>query len=1163
MQDFIRCLLSLTVGGSLLAAGLLLLGRVKKLPRSFLYYAWVLVLLRLALPLPGNLTLSVPKPVEPLVISDPNPVWLENHEWNQELLDAVETYPVRPRQDLEETPDPITPVYMRPTHMNPWTALTVVWSLGFGVCLVRDLGGYGRFRRAVKRSLKPALSSDLELYTPLAGRRGPELHRCSGLDTPMLMGIARPVLLLPDRNYHPETLTCIFRHELTHYRRGDIWLKWFAMAVLGAHWFNPLTIVIRRAFNQSCELSCDEQILKTMDHDQRKCYGETLLELAARTAPSRTALSTSFSTEKRNLKERLVHIMNFGPKSKWILAITAVLLVGVIIACLALGPAREETPEMSTEEPPASQTTGETQGYDGYMGLSFRDEPRVYTGSPLHVTCRLSASHDTWGDGIGLLLLLDGRPQPYRTGDSDALRYMHTFQPLMGGGPDVELTFDPVAGHEGQTLDLVAVAVKNPDRHTSDPTVPFDHTGGALAALCQVEFEAEPGETTVPGGNRLGCEAEITMEDTPGNGYSFRFTPGARQEGKQKFQAQLTGPAGAEMWVAVYFNNQPVSCLPFTGMENQRTVVDMVMDLRDFQGDGMVYAVFYGRNPNNPSYNFIEVSETYYISVTGAEKAIPGADVQTNVVEASNVDEFLAAIGPDAHIAMKPGTYDLSTAKTYGQPDVSKYYRWEECADGYGLSICNVDNFFIDGDVENCELVTRPRYAPVMHFVNCTRISVRGLTAGHTEGPSGCMGAVMMMTGGSDFEIRSCDLYGCGTYGVEADNCQRITVADSTLRDCSLGAATFSFCQDVSIQETAVYGIGLPPEQASNDAETRRAYEAYSLFSFTGSQMCGIINCDISDSNVRTLLTTNSSQQVYFLGNPVSGLNVSRTVFPSSGSAPVVEGCSFDFENKPEWMYPAYGGIDYVFSVQGEKLYDRDLAAMKHQASPYSLQSVLRVAPEETAPVSQITLTTYPRDTKVVEAATVDEFLAAIAPDTTVVLPEGTFDLKSAADYGKDGRKYYEWVNNGTDGFGLKLHDLKNFHIFGAGKGKTNLESVPRYSDVLYFEACETISVCGITAGHTRQKVTCSGGVLGFTDCKDILVADCGLYGCGILGVDARKCQNLEIRDTEIYECSQGAVRLLECRDVEMKNLNIHDCPAPYFKVNEKSQNVKLDGKKL
>lgn len=35
MQDFIKCLLSLTVGGSVLAVCLLLLGRVKKLPKSF------------------------------------------------------------------------------------------------------------------------------------------------------------------------------------------------------------------------------------------------------------------------------------------------------------------------------------------------------------------------------------------------------------------------------------------------------------------------------------------------------------------------------------------------------------------------------------------------------------------------------------------------------------------------------------------------------------------------------------------------------------------------------------------------------------------------------------------------------------------------------------------------------------------------------------------------------------------------------------------------------------------------------------------------------------------------------------------------------------------------------------------------------------------------
>lgn len=74
MNGALSLLLSLSLGGSLLALlvlGLrLLLGR--RLPSAFYYFAWLLVLLRFALPIPGFLGSGTDTPAETAPISVPS-----------------------------------------------------------------------------------------------------------------------------------------------------------------------------------------------------------------------------------------------------------------------------------------------------------------------------------------------------------------------------------------------------------------------------------------------------------------------------------------------------------------------------------------------------------------------------------------------------------------------------------------------------------------------------------------------------------------------------------------------------------------------------------------------------------------------------------------------------------------------------------------------------------------------------------------------------------------------------------------------------------------------------------------------------------------------------------------------------------------------------------
>lgn len=387
MNEFFTTLLSLTVGGSILAALLLgvkaLLG--KKLPSMFYYYAWLVVLLRFLLPIPGvaHYERVVPESAQSVAAA-----------WDSETLRPVAAYQsptvhqadftgMMPQTAPEKAPlevpqevpsdvpseassglpsvaaqqlpevnyEPTAPAQPRKAPalsltLTPAQWILIIWAGGAVLSILFFLLSYGRFIRTLKKTLRCPGPQELCIYRNLDGPRRLRLLRSWGVNTPMQLGLLRPKLVLPEREYTDGMLESILRHELTHYTRHDILYKWFALTVCCLHWFNPLLWIIRRELDRDCELSCDERLLKSMSVQEKQRYGETLLALASDRALSRRVIATSFATEKRNLKERLEQIMTYKHMGKATVALT--MCVVLLLGCFAVaaGPAQAaQTPE--------------------------------------------------------------------------------------------------------------------------------------------------------------------------------------------------------------------------------------------------------------------------------------------------------------------------------------------------------------------------------------------------------------------------------------------------------------------------------------------------------------------------------------------------------------------------------------------------------------------------------------------------------------------------------------------------------------------------------------------------------------------------------------------------------------------------------------------------
>mgnify|MGYP000929633057 CR=1 FL=1 len=155
-------------------------------------------------------------------------------------------------------------------------ALSWLWAAGAVLFLGVEGGGYLRARRKILEGSQ-ARAGDQAALEALGGTV-PVLR--AGVDTPMTLGLLRPVIVLPPEV--PEAdLPLILRHELCHIRRRDLWYKGLMLLANAVHWFNPLVWRMAGQAGRDLELYCDEAVVEGQDSGFRRRYGQVLLQASS------------------------------------------------------------------------------------------------------------------------------------------------------------------------------------------------------------------------------------------------------------------------------------------------------------------------------------------------------------------------------------------------------------------------------------------------------------------------------------------------------------------------------------------------------------------------------------------------------------------------------------------------------------------------------------------------------------------------------------------------------------------------------------------------------------------------------------------------------------------------------------------------------------------
>lgn len=297
-MEWFQTFLVLSVAGSLLAGILLALKRWtgKQFSPTWQYVLWVGVLLVMVVPV----SVKVPALVQPL-----------------QEKQVVQTVPLPAEQTMTEQPAPVDTVeapageilpFTEETALPPvpwWDVLAVLWVLGALGSLGYRLTGYFRFGRYIRRTGKPM---------ELAGvPKRLRVCKTSAAVSPMVMGMIRPTLILPETALTESRLPYVLRHELVHYRRGDIFWRWLAVLATSIHWFNPVVYVAAAQMQEACEISCDWCVVRSMEQAKRDDYMRVILELLAEAMAKKQILTTQMASEKKQLQRRFTMIRNQKP----------------------------------------------------------------------------------------------------------------------------------------------------------------------------------------------------------------------------------------------------------------------------------------------------------------------------------------------------------------------------------------------------------------------------------------------------------------------------------------------------------------------------------------------------------------------------------------------------------------------------------------------------------------------------------------------------------------------------------------------------------------------------------------------------------------------------------------------------------------------------------
>ena len=253
LAELFYWVMNMSILASLAGAAVLLLRKIRGLPRRFTQFLWLLPLLRMWIPVGMSSRYSLMTLISAL-FTKIKTVYLPVQG------DIGEHVGMTNSMQWAESYFPL--IIKEPLLEDILFYSSILWA-AVGLSL---LGIYGFLYCSSQRAVLAGAEQDFS-----GG------YFSQKVSSPAVYGILKPKIVLPV-SYRERELSLILLHEQTHIKRKDNLWRVIGFVTACVHWFNPLSWLFLRCFLQDLELACDETLLKRLSPEEQKDYARTLLD---------------------------------------------------------------------------------------------------------------------------------------------------------------------------------------------------------------------------------------------------------------------------------------------------------------------------------------------------------------------------------------------------------------------------------------------------------------------------------------------------------------------------------------------------------------------------------------------------------------------------------------------------------------------------------------------------------------------------------------------------------------------------------------------------------------------------------------------------------------------------------------------------------------------
>jgi len=151
-------------------------------------------------------------------------------------------------------------------HFSAAQLLLMLWGSGALIVALWYVMGHVGLAR-IARNAVPLSSSEWNRMGQIAaldhGVKAPRILRSRAVGSPVIWGLRRPIVLLPQsaEAWSSERCRVVLAHELAHAARGDTIAQFIGTLACALYWFHPLVWLAARRLRTESERACDDQVV--------------------------------------------------------------------------------------------------------------------------------------------------------------------------------------------------------------------------------------------------------------------------------------------------------------------------------------------------------------------------------------------------------------------------------------------------------------------------------------------------------------------------------------------------------------------------------------------------------------------------------------------------------------------------------------------------------------------------------------------------------------------------------------------------------------------------------------------------------------------------------------------------------------------------------------